>query len=78
MTREEAEMVAKIMLTADGWCSSCNTGLLEQLALALPEHADAIKAVRERKDEIEEAFRAEQDKFWDGERAAKPNVWEMP
>ena len=40
MTKEEALKVVLIMLQADGGCSTCGGGLLEEFIEAFPDHED--------------------------------------
>lgn len=60
MTQDEIKKVAKILLTADSWCSNCQAGLFDQLLKAFPEHETAIKYVRSRAAVIEDAYRGMQ------------------
>lgn len=64
MTDEDAIKVAKIMLTADDWCPSCQCDLIKQLADAFPEHAAAINRVRDNASAIEYALRDSGKPVW--------------
>jgi len=68
MTDDDAVKVAKIALTADGWCSTCHRHLIEQLMAAFPENAAAIGGVYDRAREWEDAWREANDgRFESGE-----------
>ena len=45
MEKNEAEIVARIMLTADGGCLYCACALIDQLASAFPSHKDIMQSV---------------------------------
>lgn len=45
MNENEVRTVASICLTADGGCSSCARGLIQDLGRAFPEHKDAVRLV---------------------------------
>ena len=45
MNDEEAKIITKIMMTADGGCSYCAFALIEQLADAFPEQKQAMQEV---------------------------------
>lgn len=45
LTAEQAELIARIALTADGGCASCGRALLAQLIVAFPEQSDTFHAV---------------------------------
>ena len=82
MTREEAEIVTKIMLTADHWCSSCSSDLLDDLKRAFPEHATAVDEVAKQCKSLEEAHRAAMNEWRDeygfeGPPETKPCVWKV-
>jgi hypothetical protein len=72
LTDEDAAKVAKIMLTADGWCSACVGNLLDQLKRAFPDNLAAISDIEARQDEIEKAFRAA-----DLESIAPVDIWDQ-
>ena len=75
MTKDEIRKIAKIMLTADNWCGSCSSALLEDMREAFPQHADAIKAVEEKAATIEQRFRVAVDAWDYGPEEKRPRVW---
>lgn len=66
MTEEEIKKIAKIMLTADGWCSSCGPALLDKLNRAFPGYEKVIELVEEQSSDIEDAYCSQDEKeVWD-------------
>lgn len=77
MTKDEVNKIAKIMLTADGWCVCCGPSLLEKLARCFPEHAGLIEAIEARRDELELAFDDARAAWEYGSGTPEPEVWEI-
>jgi hypothetical protein len=57
MTKEDIELVAKIMLTADCFCSNCASDLIEKLQETFPEFKETIQAVYDKMEVYEELWR---------------------
>lgn len=74
MTPEDIAKVAKIMLTADGFCPTCGVALLNQLKRAFPEHEAVIEHVRSKSGEIRQAYHDSEPRFL-GEPEFK--VWDV-
>lgn len=66
MTDEEIATVAKIMLTADSFCSNCQSGLFDQLRTAFPGHVATIERIWSKRDEIEAAYLEMGEDQWEG------------
>jgi hypothetical protein len=80
MLEADVIKVAKIMLTADGWCINCQDGLLAQLEKAFPEHAASIHAVKADKEAIKQRFRDAEDMWIDTDsdnKGNQPQVWDI-
>ena len=74
MTKEEMEMVAKIALTVDSWCSNCQHDIFDQLRACFPEHLATIEKIWDRRETIHDEYRKMESAFWDSQDAPKPNV----
>lgn len=75
MTEDDITTVAKIMLTADGWCSVCASSLLDELRAAYPQHALVINAVHVQAPALQDTL-ARAIAAWDcGPAEKKPHVW---
>ena len=78
MTKDEAEIVAKIMLTADNFCSTCYHALLEQFAEAFPEHAGVAKHIGCRANDIEHTYHEAHARWVDADEVGEePRVWKL-
>jgi hypothetical protein len=77
MTDAEVRTVARIMLTADGWCSNCNSDLLDQLRVAFPEHTVAISEVERDADRLHGLYNESVIGFSDKGTEIVP-VWQLP
>ena len=78
MERAEIETVAKVMLTADGGCSTCYRKLLDQLKLAFPDHEAAIDAIEQRAGQISEVYRGHETEYFETYEGLPPRIWEIP
>ena len=74
MTEEEIAKVAKICLTADGWCSHCSLDLCRQLQEAFPEYAGVITAIDDHHEDYRCIYREIAEEVWPKD---PPKVWEI-
>jgi len=77
MTKEEIIKIAKLMLIADGWCTSCNHALLENLQVLYPEYDIEIREVEASQDDIQKRYKEEYSKFYVTGEGVEPRVWEF-
>lgn len=78
MTAEEAAKVAKIMLTVDGWCSTCQDNIFALFREAFPDHAGVIDDILAQREAIQAAVAAAEDAADLADTGEPyPRVWEM-
>lgn len=83
MTQDEIKKVAKILLTADSWCSNCQHDLFSRLLRAFPEHESNIKNVKARARQIEDAYRdmeysiSSEEGWVNSDSPEYKNVWDF-
>lgn len=76
MTDAEAVIIAKIMLTADGWCVECGDQLLDKFALAFGGNDGMIQSVRKSREELRRQSYDNLMKFSEG-TSRLMQVWEL-
>ena len=77
MTDEELITVAKIMLTADSWCSNCQVGLFNQLREAFPNRTKLIDSVWNDRESLECRLREAMNIWYDTYEGLEPQVWKI-
>lgn len=70
--------MAKIALTADGWCLNCQDGLFKQLIDRFPQYHDVLKEIHTEAELYHKANR-EQWEAWRNapEGTPEPKVWNI-
>lgn len=76
MTDSEAIIIAKIMLTADNWCSACSDNLISQFQLAFGGHDAMIQSVKLSRDDLRRSHYQNEKDFSEGKSSLLP-VWEL-
>ena len=77
MTDAEMKTVARIVMTADNWCSTCQRALLVQLRHAFPDHVKTINAV-ENDETLRERYATALNDWYDHQDDDnKPEVWKV-
>jgi len=75
MTKDEITKIAKIMISADGFCSSCGGLLLDNFRLLFPDFSAEINAVSDDARGIETRYRDAIEEWDYGPPESEPRVW---
>lgn len=76
MTDSEAIIIAKIMLTADSWCTPCSDALLNQFAMAFAGQNEMIQSIRKSRPDLQKSYYENREQFEEGKSSLLP-VWEL-